>query len=349
MIIFIYGEDSFRCRQKLNELKTKFLNEVDATGNSLVELSGEKAEFSELAEAINSTSLLSKKRMIIIDNLFSNKGDIVFKQVLDFLESRKDDKDSNIVIFKDSIVKTKNVKNKIQYLKMDSGSRERAVPQKQLLLFKYLLDQAHVQQFSLLSNTEINTWIKKEVEKRGGQISLRASQMLAGFIGSDLWQANQEIDKLINYKSANQLQLGKKEVVPIEIEDVEKMVKGSFDENIFALTDAISNNNKALAGRLLEEQLSAGLADTYLLNMFIRQFKILLRIKQAIENGQTSRQMATSLNLHPFIIQKGIGQARNFSLIFLKKILDQLVKIDFEMKTGRLDTLAGLNLLLAKI
>jgi len=203
MIIFIYGEDSFRCQQKLNELKTKFLDEVDASGNSLTELSGEKTEFSELAEAINSTSLLSKKRMIIIDNLFLNKGDVVFNQILDFLKSRKNDKDSNIVIFKDSIVKTKNVKNKIQYLKMDSGGRERAVPQKQLLLFKYLLDQAHVQQFSLLSNTEINTWIKKEVEKRGGQISLRASQMLAGLIGNDLWQANQEIDKLINYKSAN--------------------------------------------------------------------------------------------------------------------------------------------------
>jgi len=349
MIIFIYGEDSFRSRQKLNELKVKFLAAVDPSGNSLVELSGEKAELSEMIEAINATSLLSKKRMVIIENLFFNKSDTVFGQMLDFLQRRPEAQDGNITVFKDSAVKTKKTKNKLEYLKIDSSGREKAVTQKQLPLFKYLLSQAHVQQFDLLSNTEVSAWIKKEVEKRGGKISLKAAQMLAWLIGSDLWQADQEIAKLISYKSASQLQLGKKEAAAIEVEDVELMVRGSFDENIFALTDAISNNNKALAGRLLEEQLRAGLTDTYLLNMFIRQFKILLRIKQALDDGQTSRQMASSLALHPFIVQKGISQARNFSLVFLKRILDQLVKIDFEMKTGRIDTLTGLNLLLAKI
>ncbi len=349
MIIFLYGEDSFRSRQKLNELKNKFLSEVDSSGNSLVVLSGEKIEFSDLAEEINSNSLLSKKRMIVIENLFFNKGDIIFKQIVDFLKSKKQDKDSHVVVFRDSIVKTKKIKNRIQHLKIDSSGKERSIPQKQLVLFKYLLTQAYVQQFNLLSNTEVNAWIKKEVANRGGRINTQAAQMLAGFVGSDLWQTDHEINKLINYKSASQLALGKKEAAPIEIEDVKKMVKGSFDENIFALTDAISNKDKSLASRLLEEQLSVGLTDTYLLNMFIRQFKIILRIKQAIETGQTSRQMIISLKLHPFIVQKGISQARNFSLPFLKKILEQLVRIDYEMKTGQLDTLTGLNLLIAKI
>jgi len=42
-------------------------------------------------------------------------------------------------------------------------------------------------------------------------------------------------------------------VVDIDVSDVEELVKGKFDEDIFALTDAISARNKALAIKLLEE------------------------------------------------------------------------------------------------
>ncbi len=62
MIIFLYGEDTFRSRRKLNELKEKFLREVDPSGNSLTILDGEKTELEKINEAISPSSLLSKKK-----------------------------------------------------------------------------------------------------------------------------------------------------------------------------------------------------------------------------------------------------------------------------------------------
>jgi DNA polymerase-3 subunit delta len=83
--------------------------------------------------------------------------------------------------------------------------------------------------------------------------------------------------------------------------------------------------------------------------MFIRQFRILLQIRQAVDSGLSQRQIANLLKLHPFVLQKGLAQANNFNLTNLKSIFSQLVKIDYLVKSGRGDYLTGLNLLVVKL
>lgn len=330
MIIFLYGEDGFRARRKLNEFKEKFLREIDPSGSSLTVLDGEKTTMEKLNESISPSSLLSKKRMVIIENLFTNKSQPIFNQVKEFFNKRKTS--DNIIVFLDNI----------------KGGEK--LPKYKSDLFKMLAKEKYAQEFKLLSNTEAEAWTKKEVEGRGGKISREAARELTSLLGSDLWQINNEINKLVNFKAGQKLNIAENEKgVEISVEDVKKMVRSQFDENIFALTDAISNKNKAAAAALLEEQLEAGLTESYLLNMTIRQFKILLQIRQALDTGLTSRSITTTLKLHPFIVQKGIGQARNFTLPVLKNIFSQLVNMDCQMKSGKGEIKPMLSLLIAKI
>lgn len=342
MIIFLFGEDSFRSRQKLNELKDKFLREVDPKGNSLTALDGETSSMEKINEAASSGTLLAKKRMVIVENLFFNKSLSIYGQLLEYLI--KGTSDDNIIIFWDRAVKLKKAKNKLEPVKLDSAGKEKKLAGDMLKLFNFLAKQKFAQQFSAFSNTEAAAWTKKEVEARGGKISGQAAQMLAGYAGSDLWQINNDINKLISYKEA-----GKTGASLIEAADVELFVKGSFDENIFALTDAISNKSIGLAEKLLQEQIEAGMADAYLLAMIVRQIKILMQIRQALDSGHSPRKIMSILKLHPFVAQKGVNQARRFSLASLKSILNELVKIDYQMKTGQADAKTMLNLLIAKM
>ena len=348
MIIFIYGGDSFLGRKKLKELKNKFLAKVDPTGASLDILDGEKASLENISNSAGAGTLLAKKRMVIIENLFSNKTRSVFNQILDYLEKHESD---NIIIFCDSSVKIKKTRNKEQAVKIDSSGNEKPLPAYSKKLFNFLAKQKYSQQFNVLSNTEAANWAKKEVEIRDGKISYQAAQTLTSLVGSDLWQIDNEINKLINYKLGQQPKLteGGAQTAVIEKKDVEQMVRGGFDENIFALTDAISNKNSGLAVKLLEEQIEAGMAGAYLVTMIIRQFRILLQIRQALNLGQSSRQIISSLKLHPFIVQKGIDQANKFNLPNLKNIFSQLVEIDGKMKTGQADAKTMLNLLFARV
>ena len=73
MIIFLYGDDSFRSRQKLNELKDKYIREVDSKASSLIYIDGETASLEQVNEAVAAPSLFVRKRMVIIENILKNK------------------------------------------------------------------------------------------------------------------------------------------------------------------------------------------------------------------------------------------------------------------------------------
>ncbi len=328
MIIFLYGEDTFRSRQKLNELKDKFLREVDASGNDLSVIEGETTSIEKINERVGPASLFSRARMIVIENLFLNKNQNLFKQVSDFL--KKSARNENILIFYESF-----------------GGSEKLNKDKEEL-FKFLLKQKYsLPEFKPLTQAGVSAWAKKEVEKRGGKITQGALSALTGILRNDLWQIEIEIEKLINFKAGQKLNLPGE--IEIGLADVENMVKGRFDENIFALTDAISAKNKASAVKLLEEQFDAGAADMYLLSMITRQFRILLEIRQALDAGYSSKKIISVLKLHPFIVQKGINQVRNFSLERLKKIFNKLVECDYFLKSGKGDLKTGLDLLITKM
>jgi DNA polymerase-3 subunit delta len=93
----------------------------------------------------------------------------------------------------------------------------------------------------------------------------------------------------------------------------------------------------------------AGLSDGHLLSMISRQVRILIGIRQALDSGLSSHEITSLLKLHPFVLQKGINQVRNFNLETLKKIFFRLVEIDKDMKTGRADARTALNILFSKI
>ncbi len=323
MIIFLYGEDTFRSRQKLQELKNKFVSDVDSSGGSVIVLNGATVDMSEINNACASASLFSKKQMVIIENIFANKSKSIFAQIVDYLKGAGKDSE-NIIIFREEASGKSLTRNK---------------------LFSHLKTEKFVQEFSPLSNTNATNWVKKEVVKKGANITHNAAFHLTSLFSSDLWQLSSEIDKLINYKKA----LTKKgDAISIEITDIEEMSRGVVDENIFALIDAISERNRGKALELFERELEAGLAEHYLVHMIMRQFKILLQVRLAVDMEHSSRKIINELKIHPFVAQKSIKQVRNFSLDSLKSIFKKLVEIDYKLKTGQGSVKAMISLLIAR-
>jgi len=327
MIIFLYGKDTYRSRQKLLELKNKFLNEIDKDATSLVILNAEQTSIDEINRNIASSSLFVKKRMVVLENIFKNKSKVFLDEVFGYFKKRQDD--DNVIVFWDETNVSKLKTNK---------------------LFKFLCTKEFVQEFKEFTNQELIFWINEIVKKEGAKINHQAVLHLSGLFGADLWALTNEIRKIIHFKKAKQDELIKDSgVLEIVVADVEKLCRGRVDENIFALTDAISQKRKALAIELLEKEFEAGVAETYLLFMIERQFKILLQVRQALDSGLTQKNIISDLKLHPFVAQKSIGQVRNFSLEFLTRLFSHLVKIDRDMKTGKLDLRTAVGLVIAKI
>jgi DNA polymerase-3 subunit delta len=346
MIIFIYGQDSFRGRQKIKEFKDKYLREVDQTGSGLTHIDGKTVDMREINEKTGASSLFAKKRLVVIDNIFLNSRTNFLEKVKEYFEKKEEGQSDNIIIFFSPEIKEVKKKTSSKVSLIDSQGREKPLSAKASKLFRFLSEQKYIQYYSPLDNRGLIDWVKENVQQNNGSISDKAVSALIGMTGSDLWRLQSEINKLLHYKRGEN-KVG--EEIKIEEEDVKSMVRADFDEDIFALTDALSSRDKKRAIHLLEEQYGAGSSDSYLLSMTIRQFKILLRIREALDNGYTSNKIISQLKLHPFVAQKGINQVRNFKLEELKKIFSKLVEADYLMKTGKQDTRLMLDLLIVSL
>lgn len=321
MIFLLHGADSFRRRQKLNELKERFMAAVDALGQSLIVIDGKTTDARELQDNISAGSLFTKKRMIIIEDIFLNKSEFIFAPLLALCEKHAGAEDNAIIFNEGEIAPTK----------IKAGAKK---------LFAWLQKQPFVQEFKPLNNSQVIDYAKKAILSKGGQISPGALSLLITRVGNDLWRLDNEISKLVAASAGKAIN----DVLVIDL------VKGEVEDNIFALTDALGSKNSSAALQLLEEQFAAGLSAEYLLAMFQRQFKLMLQLKtiQAAER-LSEAQIASKLKLHPFVVKKSISQSSRFSLNELQNGLERLIQLDYLNKQGRADIKSELYVIVASL
>ncbi|MFN2135065.1 MAG: DNA polymerase III subunit delta [Candidatus Promineifilaceae bacterium] len=204
------------------------------------------------------------------------------------------------------------------------------------------LEQGVVRAFPLPEGSQVDRWIQQQAKNKGGDIAPRAANLLASLAGNDLALLDNELEKLVAYKSS----------VPdtrIEVEDVSILSPYVAESSIFDLVDALGNRNGARASALYQRKLNEGADPFYLFSMFVRQFRLLIQIKELVEEGYNAPAMARELHLHEFVVSKLNQQARGFAMEDLETIYRHLLSIDVSVKSGKADMRTELDLLLASL
>ncbi|HCP08792.1 MAG TPA: DNA polymerase III subunit delta [Candidatus Moranbacteria bacterium] len=320
MIIFLYGEDSFRSGQKLLEIKKKFF-EKDPSGSGFSEFDfSDKNKKNKILDVFGMANLLSPKRLVVAKNLISGGTDREQDEVLAYLKKNKflaEDTDLIVVFCEDS------------------------QPKKSNAIFKFLQKGGKVQDFEKLQGAKLSNWILKrmgEVDPKAN-ISKSALEKLIIFGGSDTFLLDKEIQKLANFCDSRM----------IKDEDVELLVKANISGNIFSTIDALGNNNKKTALKLLHQHIMKGEDPFYILSMFIYQFRNLIKIADLKDNfGMHEQEIVRISKLHPYVVKKSLGQIRNFSadgqaFDKLRKIYQKLSDLDTKVKTGKIEIKMALD------
>lgn len=317
MIFFFYGDDTFRSTEKLNQIKEKFTNEVDKQGYNIVSLDGETLILEKFNEAVKQTGFLSVKRLVIIKNLMRNKKLKDFDQdIISYLKTQKDTKEENYLIF-----------------------WEEGVPKKTEPLTKTLLGYKYVNELKNLKPAETQAWIENKVKETDGKIEKNAAKTLIVYLGNNLWQINNELEKLLAYKNGQ----------IITEEDVKLLVRAKIDDNIFNLTDAVGAKNKKLALKLINEQLAAGINHLYLLTMVIRQFRILIELKSLSQDYPSYQKASGHTELHSYVVKKAWPLISLFTLEHLKNIYLKLQTLDEKFKSTGFDPMLLFDKFIAEI
>ena len=324
MIFFLFGPDTYRSRQKLNEIKAKFIREIDQGGLNLEVLTGKNLTPANFENAVFSAPFLAKKRLVVAEGLLSESRDAkTQKEILAIL--KKGVPQDTVLVFWESEVSAKKGKKK-------KGDTD---------LFSFLKKTEFIQEFNLLDAAGVQRWLNQEIKNRRGKIEPAAIKLLSDLVGNDLWRLNAELDKLI----------AKLRGKIITQNDVSDLVQIKLEENVFKLTDALGQKNKPLALKLISDQLKSGVSPIELLAKIVWQFKNLLLVKEFSENfgfGYQTERLTSRLGLHPFVIKKSQEQAKFYSLPDLKKTYRQLLETDYKLKTSQIDSEVLFDLLIAK-
>lgn len=309
MLIFIYGEDSYRSHQKLNEIVAHY-QQTHSSGLSLKYFNVDRMDYSEFKDQIRQSSIFTKKKLAVVKNSFSDKS---FQE--NFLEDSElwEDPEDIILFYEDD--------------KVD----------KRTSLFKFLKNNAQWEQFELLTGNQLEDWVAKQLDSYEVDISSKARSTLIDFVGSDLWCLSNEIKKLVSYTKDR-----------ITVEDVKLLVKPKLEIDIFETIDAFALKNKRKALDLVRDHLEKGDSPLYILHMINYQLRNLLVVKQLTQQGKSFSAIKKETELHPFVVKKTLSQSRNFSLEEIKKIYRQLFKVDLNIKTGKVEPEPALKSLIAR-
>ena len=134
----------------------------------------------------------------------------------------------------------------------------------------------------------------------------------------------------------------------IKKEDIDKLCIKQLDSLIFDLTDSLGKKDISNALEVLNNLLYTKEPIQRILITLYNHFKKLYIVKLS---ERFHKDLATSINLKPnqmFLTTKYKTQARYFETKELRRILDELINLDANYKSGLIDLNIGLETILCR-
>lgn len=303
MIIFIYGRDTWRAKEKLKELKDEFIKKHDKTGLNVLILEGELLSSEGLNQAVRASALLGDKRLIIIKNLSGSR--LETDSIGEVFEKKPE---NNIVIIYEE------------------------KPEKDLKNYFKILEPRYKYCFDPLVGKDLENWISRTGETMAVKLQRGVVLKLIEACSNDLWKLRAEIKKLAIYFSQNEasrspdasgrgiqrnssealISIGAKEnKIASAEEDIEHIIIGQAESGIFRFLDSLGTPRKTLV--LLQNELEAGTAPEQILGMIAWQArKTGARLR--VENLKKTYSKLLDIDVK---IKTGVASPENLLAIFV--------------------------------
>ena len=207
---------------------------------------------------------------------------------------------------------------------------------------------------------------QKLLDRYGKKLSPAAWIALGKKTGFELRRSMSELDKLISF-------IGERSIV--EKEDVEEVVGKTKEDEIFALTNALSEKNQLAALEALKNLLDQGIHHLIILTMMVREIRFLLQARvlvdsgklpkfnQSIEYGWFQKTLYPAINelntsavkreglifsQHPFVVYNALRNCVRFTYPRLIGLLDELLELERSFKSSASDPQLLLEIFLIK-
>lgn len=315
MFYIFHGDDTHTQKETLADLAAKLGDPA------MLELNTSRFEgrvdFGELRQVCDSIPFLTERRLVLVYDVLSSKpGKDLVDRLVAYLPTLPE---STRLFFLESSA----LRSNHRLIKLAEKS-----------------ENGYVRAFNRPEGSQLQQWVRRRVADAGGEIAPQAVHMLTADIGNNLAVMANEVEKLVLFKQGQG---------PIEADDVARLCPYVAEASIFDLVDALGSRNGRQAAVLLQHKLAEGADPFYLFAMIVRQFRLLIQVKELAQEGLRPPAIARAAGIHSFVAGKLYQQSQRFSLPQLEQIYAHLLETDVGVKTGRADMVTSLNLLVAAL
>ncbi|KXK15683.1 MAG: DNA polymerase III subunit delta [Chloroflexi bacterium OLB15] len=319
-ILILHGDDEYSIDEFLHRTIAEFRRQPNADFN-FSEFDGTETTPAEILGAASAFPFLSESRLIAVKGILTyvnrkGGGDAAKKMAEQLADSLASIPPTTRLIF-------------VERVKLPDSHRVlKAAPKDSMRFFAAPKDSTQ--------------WIIKHAKAQNVEIEPAAARALSLITASDLRLADSELAKLAAYTNSER---------PITEKDVMLLTPYVAETNLFAMTDALSQGNSREAATLAHRLLAQNEDAIALFGMIVRQFRLLLLVKEHLAGGgdRSSSAIAGAIGIHPYAAEKLSAQSRAFSIPQLEQIYRALQEYDVRMKTGRIDAELALDLLIAAL
>ena len=195
--------------------------------------------------------------------------------------------------------------------------------------YKHLYEQAVHVEFKKPFENQIPGWIRHICKGHELTISDEAIQLLHRLVGNQLTEIESEVVKLRDF-------VGDRKTV--DLEDVAQCVSKKREENVFDLTEKIAEGDRVQSLVQLVQLLDQGQSEIGIIALVARHMRILLMIKQGMDQGLSGQRLATFAQVPTYYLQDYVQQARRWSVKKLENSLLILAETDRALKSSPLSS-----------
>lgn len=319
-IYVLYGTEKYQIQQFTDMLKEQVIEE-EHRDFAIVPYDLSETPVEVVIEEAETVPFLVPRKLIIVRdaNLFTAGKDSKIEHQVD-----------RLLTYMDNPAEYSTIVFLAQGDKLDERKK----------LVKAAKKQAIVLSFAPLSGEELLNWIVKLAKQREVTFEPGAPDMLVSYAGTGLQTLSAEVDKLCLFAGNGGV---------IKREDIESLVARSTEQNVFALVEELANLRLEKALALFYELLKQREEPIKIAALIARQFRIMIQVKELGQQSYSQQQIASQLGLHPYAVKIAGEQARKFQPERLRLILSHLSELDYQMKTGAVDKVLGLELFLLRL
>jgi DNA polymerase-3 subunit delta len=312
MIYLLHGPDEYRRSAALAKLRASI--PIDLRDLNSTNLDGRRLKLDTLIAACEAFPFIAEKRIVVVDDLLKH-------------QKAGADRDA-LRAYLERIPPTCD----LIFVESEEFDKRNAI-------FTYLKKTAEVQEFAQLEAGELIRWLAERVQARKVRLDPPAAQRLVAFVGGDTRALVNELEKLASY-------VGHGGRITVQIVDL--LVQDEQEQNLFTFIDELSARRRGPALASVRRLLDEGQAATYIIFMVARQLRILIGVKELLNQRLRPDDIATKLGQKPFVVRKALDQVRGFTDAELVRLHDRVLALDHATKTGRMEAETGLELLVAE-